>query len=161
MLISFAVTAKLICTFVFAYADCWLSHGAAHILFKQIDVLPSKMFLTRPEEDELFYYKLSFINCSENTKLRTVCGTCVHVCKTTELEYLVCLSLMEADQRSTHASGTFLYDDLVTKIFSCHLSKNSILSVNVEIKCALSTGNLLKTSFSGDLAGVDDCQDIA
>ena len=28
-LISFAVTAKLICAFVFAYADCWLSHGAA------------------------------------------------------------------------------------------------------------------------------------
>ena len=30
-LISFAVTAKLICVFVFAYADCWFSHGAAHI----------------------------------------------------------------------------------------------------------------------------------
>ena len=29
-LISFAVTAKLICVFVFAYADCWFSHGAAH-----------------------------------------------------------------------------------------------------------------------------------
>ena len=25
------VTAKLICAFVFAYADCWFSHGAAHI----------------------------------------------------------------------------------------------------------------------------------
>ena len=31
-LISFAVTAKLICVFVFAYADCWFSHGAAHIV---------------------------------------------------------------------------------------------------------------------------------
>ena len=30
-LISFAVTAKLICAFVFAYADCWFSHGAAHL----------------------------------------------------------------------------------------------------------------------------------
>ena len=30
VLISFAVTAKLICVFVFAYADCWFSHGAAH-----------------------------------------------------------------------------------------------------------------------------------
>ena len=28
---SFAVTAKLICAFVFAYADCWFSHGAAQI----------------------------------------------------------------------------------------------------------------------------------
>ena len=30
-LISFAVTAKLICVFVFAYADCWCSHEAAHL----------------------------------------------------------------------------------------------------------------------------------
>ena len=28
-LISFAVTAKLICTFVFAYADCWFSDVVA------------------------------------------------------------------------------------------------------------------------------------
>ena len=33
VLISFAVTAKLNCAFVFAYAYCWFSHGAAHILF--------------------------------------------------------------------------------------------------------------------------------
>ena len=31
-LISFAVTAKLICVFVFAYADCWFSHEAAHLI---------------------------------------------------------------------------------------------------------------------------------
>ena len=31
-LISFAVTAKLICVFVFAYAKCWFSHDAAHIV---------------------------------------------------------------------------------------------------------------------------------
>ena len=31
-LISFAVTAKLICAFVFAYADCWFSHAAAHMM---------------------------------------------------------------------------------------------------------------------------------
>ena len=30
-LISFAVTAKLICVFVFAYAKRWFSHDAAHI----------------------------------------------------------------------------------------------------------------------------------
>ena len=28
-----AVTAKLICAFVFAYADCWFSHEVAHIMF--------------------------------------------------------------------------------------------------------------------------------
>ena len=32
-LISFAVTAKLICAFVFAYTDCWFSHGAAQIVW--------------------------------------------------------------------------------------------------------------------------------
>ena len=30
-LISFAVTAKLICAFVFAYANSWFSHTKAHI----------------------------------------------------------------------------------------------------------------------------------
>ena len=30
-LISFAVTAKLICVFVFAYADCWFSHEKAQM----------------------------------------------------------------------------------------------------------------------------------
>ena len=29
-LISFEVTAKLICVFVFAYADCWFSRAVAH-----------------------------------------------------------------------------------------------------------------------------------
>ena len=32
-LISFAATAKLICVFVFAYAECWFSHAAAKISF--------------------------------------------------------------------------------------------------------------------------------
>ena len=30
-LISFAVTAKLICAFDFANAECWFSHEAAHL----------------------------------------------------------------------------------------------------------------------------------
>ena len=43
-LISFAVTAKLICVFVFLYAKCWFSHDAAHIvtidlLFRQCQML--------------------------------------------------------------------------------------------------------------------------
>ena len=32
VLISFAVSVKLICVFVFAYADCWFSYASAHIL---------------------------------------------------------------------------------------------------------------------------------
>ena len=31
-LISFAVTAKLICAFVFVYADCWFFHAAANLV---------------------------------------------------------------------------------------------------------------------------------
>ena len=31
-LISFAVTVKPICAFVFAYADCWFSHEASFML---------------------------------------------------------------------------------------------------------------------------------
>ena len=31
-LISFAVTAKLICVFIFAYAKRWFSHNAAHMV---------------------------------------------------------------------------------------------------------------------------------
>ena len=31
-LISFAVTAKLICAFVFAYANCWFSHARAILI---------------------------------------------------------------------------------------------------------------------------------
>ena len=31
VLISFADTAKLICIFVFAYADCWISYDTARI----------------------------------------------------------------------------------------------------------------------------------
>ena len=31
-LISFAATAKLICAFVFAYADCWFSNEVAHLM---------------------------------------------------------------------------------------------------------------------------------
>ena len=32
-LISFAVTAKLICTFIFAYVACWFSHAEAQIMY--------------------------------------------------------------------------------------------------------------------------------
>ena len=43
--ISFAVTAKLICVFVFAYADCWFSHAVAHILFSARMVSPKQIVL--------------------------------------------------------------------------------------------------------------------
>ena len=33
--IIYAVTAKLVCAFVFAYENCWFSHAVAHIVFEQ------------------------------------------------------------------------------------------------------------------------------
>ena len=35
-MISFAVTAKLICVFVFAYAKHWFSHDEAHLFFQAV-----------------------------------------------------------------------------------------------------------------------------
>ena len=39
---SFAVTAKLICAFVFAYADCWFSHEAAQLSTNHFDKVINK-----------------------------------------------------------------------------------------------------------------------
>ena len=38
-LISFAVTAKLICAFVFAYAKCWFSHDMAHLYLGKTHII--------------------------------------------------------------------------------------------------------------------------
>ena len=37
-LISFVVTAKLVCVFVFANAKCWFSHDKAHMYDKSCDI---------------------------------------------------------------------------------------------------------------------------
>ena len=59
-LISFAVTAKLICVFVFAYAKRWFSHDAAQMFFQRNKssnfftiLLPSKSnFLMASKKDK-------------------------------------------------------------------------------------------------------------
>ena len=43
-LISFAVTAKLICVFVFAYADCWFFHEVAQLSIK-ILIIPGNVLV--------------------------------------------------------------------------------------------------------------------
>ena len=43
-LISFAVTAKPICVFVFAYAKRWFSHDAAHICLLRIPVQYNSLY---------------------------------------------------------------------------------------------------------------------
>ena len=60
-LISFAVTAKLICAFVFAYAYCWFSHAAAHLSFpapfiEQIYVEFSKLLSVSGYQRAVDYY---------------------------------------------------------------------------------------------------------
>ena len=50
MLISFAVTAKLICVFVFTYVDCWFSHEVAQIHLKSILHFDFSSFLARLHE---------------------------------------------------------------------------------------------------------------
>ena len=47
-LISCAVTAQLICGFVFAYANCWFSHALAHI-----SATPSKVNKCQHSKDVL------------------------------------------------------------------------------------------------------------
>ena len=53
-LISFAVTAKLICGFVFTYADCWFFDVVAHFhvlfyhIFKKLQIY-KKLSLADPE----------------------------------------------------------------------------------------------------------------
>ena len=54
-LISFAVTAKLICAFVFAYADCWFSHGAAQ--FYVGSGVPASLRIQTPTKDGPFVGK--------------------------------------------------------------------------------------------------------
>ena len=46
-LISFAVTAKLICIFIFAYVDWWLSHEAAHVYINHDPVVILTYFMSR------------------------------------------------------------------------------------------------------------------
>ena len=54
-LINFAVTAKLICVFVFAYAKRWFSHDTAH------------MVKTNLPEICTFEWIFTFIHCSRAT----------------------------------------------------------------------------------------------
>ena len=44
-LFSYAVFAKLICVFVFAYADCWFSHDAAYMYKQSIVTFSRPSFL--------------------------------------------------------------------------------------------------------------------
>ena len=69
-LISFAVTAKLICVFVFAYAKIRFSHVAAHIETAQ---LKKKISITFCFNSKLKLYVIfSHVNGSKDTRFATV-----------------------------------------------------------------------------------------
>ena len=98
-LISFAVTAKLICAFVFAYADCSFSHAAAHIIIlgakvkhQQLNGLIMEMLIPSPNRDAIFRaIKLNTLKSNEpaiekhvlyRCKMKATyhfCGNCVYI----------------------------------------------------------------------------------
>ena len=70
-LISFAVTAKLICAFVLAYANCWSSHVAAQIIQMKYllkrDHVCTRMKLGLVQSpayniDNVYFYGLEFLS---------------------------------------------------------------------------------------------------
>ena len=63
MLISLAVTAKLICAFVFAYADCWFSHALAHIVISgfALSLEPCEAIFSHFEAFALSYFRIIFV----------------------------------------------------------------------------------------------------
>ena len=67
-LISFAVTANLICVFVFAYADCWFSHEVA-LLLKD--------------------YEMKLDSYCQNRMQSEVCTTYAHTMNAVRLELLI------------------------------------------------------------------------
>ena len=57
---SFAVTAKMICVFVFAYADCWFSHDAAQIiLFNEIEILKHIVYIVIINFNLFLYFSIN------------------------------------------------------------------------------------------------------
>ena len=69
-LISFAVTAKLICAFVFAYVDCWFSHAVAHLFVLGFNV-PLNNFLKSCRDGTDSMYLLAFLDFILPVLLRT------------------------------------------------------------------------------------------
>ena len=63
VLISFAVTEKLICAFVFVYADCWFSHEAAelYMLIRKVLVCSNcrEIIMIWPHDYETFHAQFS------------------------------------------------------------------------------------------------------
>ena len=74
-LISFAVTAKLICVFVFAYEERWFSHDAAHIHFEHMvhRIYPAELQLNKANasdtEAAFLDLNLSIHNVIVSTKI--------------------------------------------------------------------------------------------
>ena len=81
-LISFAVTAKLICVFVFAYAKSWFSHNEAHFIGNFSSLMPSSFvcvqiayswsylhFLPSQKKKSLFLFQIKNVNIFDENLL--------------------------------------------------------------------------------------------
>ena len=58
---------KLICVFVFAYADCWFSHEAAHILGNRVFKDYKYSVITLHDFPALTQFSTSIVRISEGT----------------------------------------------------------------------------------------------
>ena len=66
-----AVTAKLICVFVFAYADCWFSHGTAHIIAIMKEFYDHAKYLAYEKEEIIIPLITGNDNAKNNRKIMT------------------------------------------------------------------------------------------
>ena len=92
VLISFAVTAKLFCPFVFAYAKCWFSHDTAQQLFYMCCTIGNPAFHT------CTWKKHNFIKCKFYMRISIRCE------KTFELLHGKTNNLHRRKQRRRSAS---------------------------------------------------------
>ena len=102
-LISFAVTAKLIWAFVFAYADCWFSHEAA-----QMRKISKFIIIFTTKETSIWawfriYRKFCIFFSSVNT---SICEGLGH-CKLTQDTYPSCIWKKDDEYNSTEVSYFF------------------------------------------------------
>ena len=72
-LISFAVTAKLICVFVFAYAKCSFSHDAAHLFCYYYMYVPLSLSFSLVQQRNLVFLYCFELEGGINVCTRNLC----------------------------------------------------------------------------------------
>ena len=119
-LISFAVTAKLICAFVFALVDCWFSHEAAQII---VDFV---LFMRLLSSNLVIITSKQVGNFLENFIVKLLADVMENHC--TLIRLSVTVSFSDAREPFLHEIMT-LYSDFTSTCF-LYLSKE----YNTELK---------------------------